>query len=66
MVNNLSNVDRLLRVLIGLMLIWAVLYIPMMVALLWILTFVGIILIATGVAGFCPLYSVLKVSTAKK
>ena len=60
---NLSAIDRGIRVIIGLALIWAVLYVPMAVALLWGFTILGILLMPTGLAGYCPIYSVLKIRT---
>ncbi len=66
MKQNLSSFERTVRVLLGLILIWLVLYVPMPQILLWLLTIAGIILIPTGIAGCCLIYSYLNISTANK
>ena len=60
---NLSLADRGIRIISGFGFIWAVLYVPMSATMLWVLTFVGVILIPTGLAGYCPFYSALKIKT---
>lgn len=57
---NVGPVDRLLRIIVGLI-----------VALLGVyfnnwLGLIGIVLIATGLFKFCPIYWTMKLSTAKK
>jgi len=56
---NVGSVDRLLRIIIGLV-----------IAILGVVFnswwgLVGIVPIATGLFSFCPLYSMLNISTAK-
>lgn len=65
MKNNESMVDRVIRVVVGLALAFAIFYYPMATALLWILAIVAIYLIATGLAGYCWIYSLLNISTQK-
>jgi hypothetical protein len=62
---NESNMDRIIRVVIGLVLL--VLYFAGSVTgVLGILAVaLGAILLLTGAVGFCPLYTLLKVSTKK-
>ena len=63
---NEGPVDRIIRVVVGIALlvlgfagiasgIW-----------MWIATILGAILLVTGIVGFCPLYALFKISTAKK
>ncbi|MFY9154231.1 MAG: DUF2892 domain-containing protein [Prolixibacteraceae bacterium] len=60
MKNNVGAIDRLLRIIIGLIIaIWGVFN-----ASYW--GVVGIIIMATGLFGYCLLYSIFKISTAKK
>ena len=65
MKTNESMIDRVIRVVVGLALVFAVFYYPMAQVWLWILAILAIILIATGLAGFCPCYALFKFSTKK-
>ena len=56
---NEGNIDRILRVVVGLALVIA--YFTSATASPWLL--VGIIPLATGLLGSCPIYSILGVST---
>jgi hypothetical protein len=62
---NESKTDRIIRVAVGV--IFLVLFLTNTVAgtLGAILLVLGIILLVTGILGFCPLYSLLKISTNK-
>ena len=55
---NEGTIDRVLRVLLGIALLSLVFFGP---KTLWGL--IGVIPILTGLAGFCPLYSVLGIRT---
>ena len=60
---NEGTVDRAVRVVVGAILIGlAVASVPA-APWLWVSAAVGAILVATGLAGFCPLYAVLRLST---
>lgn len=58
---NVGGTDKILRIVVGLALISLVFIGPQT---LWGL--LGIIPLATGLINFCPLYSLLKISTANK
>ncbi len=58
---NEGNIDRILRVVVGLVLVIAFFMLPEASYRLWLL--VGIIPLVTGLMGSCPLYSILGVST---
>ncbi len=58
MKRNEGNLDRILRVIVGLALVSLVFWGPQ-TAFGW----VGLILIVTGVVGMCPIYSILGVNT---
>jgi quinol-cytochrome oxidoreductase complex cytochrome b subunit len=62
---NESKTDRIIRVVVGV--IFLVLFLTNTVAgiLGTILLVLGIILLVTGFLGFCPLYTLLKISTNK-
>jgi hypothetical protein len=60
MKSNVGPVDRLLRIIVGL----AIAILGVVFENWWGL--VGIVLIATGLFKFCPLYWTLKMSTLKK
>ena len=55
---NEGNVDRLIRVIVGLGLLSVVFVGP---ATMWGL--IGIVPLATGLIGFCPLYKILGLTT---
>ena len=60
MVQNEAMWDRVLRVVLGLLITgWGI-----MAANWWGL--IGLIPLLTGLAGYCPLYALLKISTCKK
>jgi hypothetical protein len=50
---------------VGLAMVFAIFYCPMGQVWIWTLAILAIILIAMGLAGFCPIYSLLKISTKK-
>lgn len=55
---NAGNVDRIVRIFVGLALISLVFVGPRTP---W--GFVGVVLVATGVLGFCPLYRAFGITT---
>ena len=63
MVRNESNTDRILRALIGAALLIAWIAGWLGGALAVVLGIVGLVLVATAIVGFCPLYRVLGIST---
>ena len=66
MTKNMSTTDRVVRVVIAL--IVAILYFTNVIsgALAIILGILAVVLLATAVVGFCPLYAPFKFSTLKK
>ena len=56
--NNVGKVDRIIRVVLGVLLIGNVFY-----ALESPIGWLGVILLITGIAGICPLYSLLGINT---
>lgn len=56
--NNVGKVDRIIRVVLGVLLIGNVFY-----ALESPIGWVGVILLITGIAGICPIYSLLGINT---
>ena len=65
MKRNMSNIDRLIRAIVAVLLVY--LYIGGLVtgAFGIILVVLGVILLITSVLGFCPIYALLKLSTRK-
>ncbi len=63
---NEGPVDRVIRVIVGIALL--VLAITGVAAgvWMWLAYVLGAILLLTGIVGFCPLYALFKISTAKK
>ena len=56
--NNMGKVDRIIRIVLGVLLVGSVFY-----ALQNPIGWIGVILIVTGIAGICPLYSLLNINT---
>jgi hypothetical protein len=57
---NVGSVDRLLRIILGLIIAILGVYFDSWLGL------IGIVPLATGLFSFCPMYVPLKMSTAKK
>jgi uncharacterized membrane protein HdeD (DUF308 family) len=56
--NNTGRVDRVVRVILGILLIGNVFF-----ALQNPIGWIGVILVLTGIAGICPIYSLLGLKT---
>ena len=65
MKKNEGFVDRVIRVIIGIVLIVIAFYVTRGI-LSWVLGIIGIIAIVTGETGYCGLYSLIGVCTLKK
>ena len=62
---NVGFIDRVLRVIVGVALLaWALGFIPGVAASVW--GWIGVIPLLTGLAGNCPLYSILGMSTCSR
>ncbi|NGP89862.1 DUF2892 domain-containing protein [Aliifodinibius halophilus] len=59
MKENVGTLDKIIRIPLGIIMIVAGIYLSSFWGLL------GIIPLISGVSGFCPLYSVFDISTAK-
>jgi uncharacterized membrane protein HdeD (DUF308 family) len=56
--NNVGKIDRIIRVVLGILLIGNVFY-----ALQHPVGWIGVVLLVTGIFGICPLYSLLGLNT---
>lgn len=63
---NEGTLDRILRVVLGLILLILALLQVVGGIWLWVAAIVGAILLVTGLVGFCPLYTLLKINTCGK
>ena len=63
---NQGAVERTLRVIAGLVFIWIALYSRLSPTWIWGLAIVGLVLIVTGLSGYCPIWQLLKIDTSKK
>jgi fatty acid desaturase len=63
---NEGPVDRIIRVVAGIALLVLGFTGLAAGAWMWIAYILGAILLVTGIVGFCPLYALFKISTAKK
>lgn len=64
MTKNESNIDRLIRTIVGFVLLILAVYTGGAIQI--ILAVIGAISLATGLIGFCPLYMLLKIDTRNK
>jgi VIT1/CCC1 family predicted Fe2+/Mn2+ transporter len=62
---NQSTFERFARIILGGLLLLLASYVPMNALLSWIAVLAGLILMLTGLAGWCPIYSALNLSTKK-
>jgi uncharacterized membrane protein HdeD (DUF308 family) len=56
--NNVGKLDRIIRVILGILLVGNV-----FIGLQTVIGWVGLILIITGLFGICPLYSLIGINT---
>lgn len=56
--HNMGKIDRIIRVILGVLLVGSVFY-----ALQHPIGWIGVILVVTGIVGICPLYSLLGINT---
>lgn len=68
MESNIAMPERIIRIIIGLAILYVAFMQLMMVSglLKYFLVLVGLVLIATGAIGTCPMYSILKSRSAQK
>jgi hypothetical protein len=63
---NMSTFDRFARIIIGGVLLLIASYVPVANLVAWGLVLVGLVLMLTGLSGWCPIYSLCKIGTKKK
>jgi hypothetical protein len=61
---NVGSIDRVARLIIGVVLVAAALGGALTAPWLYVAWLVAAIMLVTGAVGFCPLYFVLRISTA--
>lgn len=64
MKKNQSDIERVIRGIVGLALLVFTVYVTGVLQI--VLAVVGAVLLATGIIGFCPLYRVFNVNTRDK
>ncbi len=65
MTTNVGNIDRILRIIVGIALIaWALGYLPGIAPSQW--GWIGLVPLLTAIVGYCPAYSILGMSTCAK
>ena len=62
MKHNVGSSDKTLRIIIGVVLISLAFFMPLTTGV-WLGVIVGIILLATGLISWCPLYRLLGINT---
>ncbi len=60
---NESTPDRVVRAVVGIVLLAAVVFGAVVAPWAYLAGFAGALLVVTGIAGFCPLYAILRIST---
>ena len=66
MTKNMGNVDRALRIILALVVLFLYLSDRISGVLAAVLGILALVFVATSAIGFCPLYVPLKISTTKK
>jgi uncharacterized membrane protein HdeD (DUF308 family) len=68
MKKNVGMVDRIIRIILGIILIGLGLYFQGSwgLTVMIVLIVVGLIALITGIIGYCGIYSIFKISTLKK
>ena len=62
---NVGTVDRVLRIVIGIVLLWLGIFVLGSGGWSWVLIVIGALALLTGLAGRCGLYVPLGISTCK-
>ena len=62
---NMSTFDRFARIIGGGILLMLATYVPLNPFLSWFVVVFGLVLMLEGLAGWAPLYALLKISTKK-
>jgi len=62
---NEGRTDRIIRIVLGIVLLVLGIAVIATGWLEWIVVALGAILLITGIVGFCPLYTLLKINTNK-
>lgn len=65
MVKNVGQTDKIIRIIVGVILIALDLFEVVTGSFSWILSLVAVVLIVTAVINFCPIYKVLGKSTCE-
>jgi hypothetical protein len=63
---NESNIDRILRVVAGIVLLYLGFGGVLSGGLAVVADVLGVVMLLTGAVGFCPIYALFKLSTLKK
>ncbi|MEM5947345.1 DUF2892 domain-containing protein [Spirochaetia bacterium 38H-sp] len=66
MEKNVGKVDRIIRVILGIVLIVLGLVLQLSGQGFWWLALIGAVLLITGLVSFCGLYKIFGISTCKK
>ena len=66
MERNVGTVDRVIRIILGLILLIGPMQMGYSCAVAYIVMLIGVILLITGIIGYCGLYNVIGINTLKK
>ena len=63
---NVGSPDRIIRLVLAVILLWVVFYVPLPTFWVWVTSVIALILLFTGLCGFCLVYSLFKLDTSGK
>lgn len=63
---NVGTLDRIIRAILGIILLVLPFFVALGAAIKWLLIIVGIILLFTAAVGFCPLYLPFGINTCRR
>ncbi|NLX36110.1 MAG: DUF2892 domain-containing protein [Chloroflexi bacterium] len=65
MMPNMASWDRIVRMIVGIALVLLGLFV-LVSGVRWLLLVVGAVLVGTSLAGYCPLYALLGITTHRR
>lgn len=66
MEKNAGTIDRIVRIVIGIVLLYAAATGMVQGIVMYVAALLGLVMLATAALAYCPLYPVMKINTASK
>ena len=66
MEKNVGTIDRIVRIVVGIILVYVAVFVIGKGILMYVVGLLGLIMLAAAVLAYCPLYPIMKINTAAK